>query len=48
MISDFLENITTDYVTIENFPPQEGISDLFGRKSLPDGRKSFLAVEIVK
>jgi hypothetical protein len=37
-----------DYLTIENFPPQEGISDLLGRESLPDGQKSFLAVEIVK
>ena len=39
--------LDTDYLTIENFPPQEGISDLFGWKFLPDGR-FFFAVEIVK
>jgi hypothetical protein len=40
---------TTDYLTIENFHPRKGFSTFqVGRKSLPDGRKTFLAVEIVK
>ncbi len=32
---------TTDYLTIDFFWPQEGISNLKGRKSLPDGCKTF-------
>jgi hypothetical protein len=39
---------TTDYLTIENFPPQEGISKIFGWKSLPDGQKLFLVVDNIK
>jgi hypothetical protein len=41
-------NDTTDYLTIDIIPPQEGISDLLGQKSLPDGQNSYLAVDIVK
>jgi hypothetical protein len=33
---------TTDYRTIEISDPLEEIYDLFGRKSLPEGRKSFV------
>jgi hypothetical protein len=39
---------TRDCLTIENFPPLEGISDLLGWKSLPEGQKFVLAVEMVK
>jgi hypothetical protein len=38
---------TTDYRTIEMSDPLEEIYDLFGRKSLPDGRKSFYSAFVV-
>ena len=38
---------TTDYETIEIFPPLEEISNLKDRKSPPEGEKSFLAVVMV-
>jgi hypothetical protein len=38
---------TTDYRTIENFAPLEGIFAPKGRKSLPEVQKSFLAVDLV-
>jgi hypothetical protein len=38
---------TTDYRTIEISDPMEEISDLFGRISLPEGRKSFCSAFVV-
>jgi hypothetical protein len=38
---------TTDYRTIENFAPLEGIFAPKVQKSLPEVQKSFLAVDLV-
>jgi hypothetical protein len=43
----FLCAATTDYRTIEISDPLEEISDLFGGKSLPEGRKSFCSAFVL-
>jgi hypothetical protein len=42
-----LKNNTTDYRTIEISDPLDEISDQKGRKSLPEGRKSFCSAFVV-
>ena len=39
--------ILLQYRTIEISDPLDEISDLFGRKSLPEGRKSFCSAFVV-
>jgi hypothetical protein len=41
------EKKTTDYQTIEIFDPLEGISNLLGRKSPPEGQQYLLAIDLV-
>ncbi len=44
---NFRDMDTTDYRTIEFSDPLEEISDLFGGKSLPEGRKSFCSAFVL-